>query len=235
MLGPMMAIHVAPDPGISAFDAVASRRSIRRFLSDPVPDAVVDCILAAASRAPSGQNMQPWLVHAVTGDTRARLCREVADAVRAGERSDEYDYFPAEIRDPYRARRRKVGFDLFAIYGVGRDDQAGRQEALLRNFDFFGAPVGLFYTMERDWGYGAWIDMGNLMTNVMTVAPAFGLSTCPQQAWAEYGAAVRRVLPVPDHHVIVSGMALGVADPSAAVNRLVTERVSTDEFVRHYG
>ncbi|WP_340316343.1 nitroreductase [Rhizorhabdus argentea] len=230
-----MTISIEPDPAISAFDAVVGRRSIRRFLPEPVPDVVVDQILAAASRAPSGQNMQPWLVHVVTGDARARMCRVVADAVRAGERSDEYDYFPTEIRDPYRARRRKVGFDLFAIYGVGRDDHAGRQEALLRNFDFFGAPVGLFFTMERDWGYGAWIDIGNFMTNVMTLAPAFGLATCPQQAWAEYGAAVRQVLPVPDDHVIVSGMALGVPDEDATVNSLVTERVATSEFVRRHG
>ena len=228
-------ISVEPDITVSAFDAVAGRRSIRRFLPDPVPGEVVDRILAAASRAPSGQNMQPWLVQVVTGDTRSRLCEVVADAVRAGERSDEYRYFPSEIRDPYRSRRRKVGFDLFAIYGVERDDHAGRQAALLRNFDFFGAPVGLFFTMERDWGYGAWIDIGNFMTNVMTLAPAFGLATCPQQAWAEYGEAVRQVLPVPDNHVIVSGMAMGVPDWTAAVNALVTERVATSEFVRHYG
>ncbi|MEJ7926729.1 nitroreductase [Sphingobium sp. AN641] len=230
-----MTVSIRPDPGVSAFDAVAGRRSIRRFLPDPVPYAVVDNMLATASRAPSGQNMQPWLVHVVTGDTRARLCSVVADAVIAGERSDEYAYFPAEIREPYRARRRKIGFDLFAIYGIGRDDLEGRQRVLLRNFDFFGAPVGLFFTMERDWGYGAWIDMGNFMTNIMTLAPAFGLATCPQQAWAEYGAAVRRVLPVPDDHVIVSGMALGVPDLEAPVNALVTERVATSAFVRHHG
>ncbi len=178
--------------------------------------------------------MQPWHVHVITGDTRARLCAEVAAAVKAGEHSDEYPYFPVDIREPYRARRRKVGFDLFAIYGIGRDNHEGRQHALLRNFDFFGAPVGLFFTMERDWGYGAWIDMGNLMTNVMTLARTFGLATCPQQAWAEYGAAVRRVLPIAGEHVIVSGMALGYEDATAAVNRLVTERVRLDEFVvRH--
>src|SRR3546814_2509781 len=63
--------------------------------------------------------------------------------------------------------------------------------------------------MERDWGLGAWIDLGNIMTNVMTVARAYGLETCPQQAWAEYGRPVRKVLNLPDQHVIVSGMALG--------------------------
>ncbi len=229
-----MTISLEPNPDISAFDAVVGRRSVRRFLPNPVPKAVVDRILAAASRAPSGQNMQPWQVQVVTGDTRNQLCKVVSDAVRAGERSDEYDYFPAEIRDPYRSRRRKIGLDLFTIYGVGRDDHIGRQKALLSNFDFFGAPVGLFFTMEREWGYGAWIDIGNLMTNVMTLAPAFGLATCPQQVWAEYGAAVRHVLSVPDDHVIVSGMALGIPDQHAPVNSLVTERVATSQFIRFY-
>lgn len=88
--------------------------------------------------------------------------------------------------------------------------------------------------MERDWGYGAWIDMGNFVTNVMTLAPAFGLQTCPPQAWCEYGAAVRRALPVPSHHVIVSGMALGYADPHAPVNTLVTEREGPEAFVTHH-
>ncbi len=134
----------------------------------------------------------------MTGDTRARLCSEVSAAVAVGERHDEYDYFPHEIREPYLTRRRKVGFDLLAIYGVDRRDMVGRTRALLRSFDFFGAPVGLFFVMERDRGKGAWIDMGNYMSNVMTLAPAFGLQTCPQQAWCEYGAAVRRVLPVPN-------------------------------------
>lgn len=225
---------MVPDRMISAFAAVEGRRSIRQFLPDKVPEDAVYQILEAASRAPSGQNMQPWMVHYVTGDTRARLCREVKAAASADERSDEYDYFPQEIREPYRARRRKVGFDLFGIYGIGREDMAGRKRALLRNFDFFDAPVGLFFVMERDWGYGAWIDMGNFMTNVMTLAPAFGLQTCPQQAWCEYGAAVRRVLPVADHHVIISGMALGFADPDAPVNRLVTERAPPAAFVTRH-
>lgn len=135
-----MSAGIQPDHGVSAYDAVIGRRSVRRFLSDPVPDAVIDAVLAAASRAPSGQNMQPWFVHVVTGDAQARLSAAVTEAVKAGERSDEYDYFPKEIREPYRARRRKVGFDLFAIYGVRRDDLAGREQALLLNFRLLRSP-----------------------------------------------------------------------------------------------
>ena len=169
--------------------------------------------------------MQPWLVHVVTGETRAALCREVSDAVERGERADEYAYFPEKIREPYLSRRRKVGFDLFEIYGVARDDMAGRQSALLRNFQFFGAPVGLFFTMERDWGMGAWID----------VATAFCLSTCPQQAWCEYGPTVHRVLGISESQIIVSGMALGYADDDARENTLMTDRVPAREFATLHG
>src|SRR3546814_12199508 len=118
----------------------------------------------------------------------------------------------------------KVGVERFAIYGIERNYFEGRKRALLRNLQFVGAPVGLFFTMERDWGLGAWIDLGNIMTNVMTVARAYGLETCPQQAWAEYGRPVRKVHNLQAQHVIVSGMALGYADIEAKENQLVTER-----------
>jgi nitroreductase len=130
--------------------AVAGRKSVRNFLPTPVDETIVHDIIGAAARAPSGQNMQPWLIHYVTGATRDRLCAEVTEAADRGERSDDYPYFPKEIREPYLSRRRKVGFDLFAIYGVERHDMEGRKRALLRNFSFFGAPVGLFFTMERE-------------------------------------------------------------------------------------
>ena len=224
----------SPAQANTAIDAIAGRRSIRRFLPTPVADATVYEILRTASRAPSGQNMQPWLVHFVTGATRDRLSQAVIAAAEAGERSEEYAYFPHQIREPYLSRRRKVGFDLYALYGVERHDIQGRQRAVLRNFDFFGAPVGLFFTMERDWGLGAWIDLGMFMMNVMTLARAHGLETCPQQAWCEYGAAVHPVLGAPDDHVIVSGMALGYGDFAARENSLETDRVPPEAFVTRH-
>lgn len=228
-------IVTPPDRSVSAVDAIGLRQSIRRFLPRPVADQTILDLLNIAARAPSGQNMQPWYVHVVTGDTRNRLCQEVSDAAIKGEQVDEYAYFPsARIREPYLSRRRKIGFDLFEIYGVQKDDMAGRMRALLRNFEFFGAPVGLFFTMDRDWGMGAWIDCSMLMMNVMTLAPAFGLRTCPQQAWCEYGPVVHRVLDIPKSQVIISGMALGYADSEAPENQLVTDRIPATDFVTRH-
>lgn len=215
---------------LSALEAVTGRRSIRRFLPDPVGDETIGAILEAAARAASGTNFQPWLVHVVTGETRDRLSRAVLASAEADEPSLEYRYVPEVPKEPYKSRRRKIGFDLYALYGVERDDMAGRKAAMLRNFTFFGAPVGIFITMDRDQALGAWIDCGMFMQNVMVVARAFGLETCPQQAWCDFGAVVHREIGIPEDHILLSGMALGKADWSAPENTLVTDRAGVAEF-----
>lgn len=218
----------------SALEAVVGRRSIRRFLPTPVPRDRIFEILAAASRTPSGANSQPWLVHVVTGTARDKLSRAVREAAEAGELNPEYPYYPTVMTEPYLSRRRKVGYALYALYGIERDDKVARKEAMLRNFDFFGAPAGLFFTMERKMSFGSWLDMGMFMQNVMTVARAFGLETCTQQAWCDYGPVVHRELGIPEEHILLSGMALGYADTDAPENSLVTERVSPQDFTRFH-
>lgn len=217
-------------PRHDVVEAVSGRRSIRRFLPDPVDEGVVTEILRAASRAPSGTNIQPWLVHVVTGETRERLSRAVLSAAEADEISLEYAYLPEIMKEPYRSRRRKIGFDLYEKYGVERHDMAGRKAAMLRNFSFFGAPIGLFFTMDREMALGAWLDCGMFMQNVMVLARAYGLETCPQQAWCDFGAVVHRELGVSDDHIILSGMALGRAASGALVNTLTSERVPPEDF-----
>lgn len=219
---------------MSAIDAVRERRSIRRFLPTPVSDDVVDAILKASSRAASGTNIQPWFVHVVTGETRQRLSRAVLAAAAADETSLEYQYVASVLEEPYLSRRRKIGYDLYSLYGVDRSDLVGRKAAMLRNYDFFGAPVGMFFTMDRAMALGAWLDCGMFMQNVMVVSRAYGLETCPQQAWCQFGAIVHRELRIPDSHILLSGMALGQADASAIENSLVSERAPVDEFVTRH-
>lgn len=219
-----------PESELSAITAVTGRKSVRRFLPDSVDEATIRAILDAAARAPSGTNIQPWQVHVVTGAARDRLARAGREAAEAERFSLEYVYVPERLEEPYRSRRRKVGFDLYALYGIDRDDMAARKAAMLRNYDFFGAPVGLFVTMDRAMALGAWLDCGMFMQNVMVVARGYGLETCPQQAWCDVGAVVHAELGIPDSQILLSGMALGRIAPDALENTLVSERVGVDEF-----
>lgn len=226
--------RTAPD-AIGALDAIARRQSVRRFLPDTVPMEIVETVLAAAARAPSGTNIQPWHVHAVVGDARDRLSQAVLDAARLGQRCDEYRYMPDALSGRHLARRRKLGYELYALYGIERGDMAARTGAMLRNFEFFGAPLGLFFTMDRYLYAGSWLDLGMFMQNVMLAALPFGLATCPQQAWCEYGAIVHDVLGIPDDQIVVSGMALGYPDPQAPENRLRSERAALGEYLTVHG
>jgi nitroreductase len=208
---------------------VTERHSIRRFLPKDVPLETVRNILKDASRAPSGTNTQPWKVTCVTGETKKNLSKAIEDAVQNDKADLEYQYMPSKLKEPYISRKRKVGYALYELYGIAREDYPARKAAMMRNFEFFGAPVGLFFRMDRDLLYGSWLDMGMFMQNVMLLARAHGLETCPQQAWCEFGSVVHKTLNIPQDEIIISGMSLGFA-ADAPENTLISERAKVEEF-----
>ena len=200
-------------------DALLSRGSTRAFLPDPVPRAMVERILDAARHAPSGSNIQPWRVHVVAGSARDALCAEVRAAAAAGaEPAWPYHYYPVTWRDPYLARRRACGWGLYSLLGIARGDRAAGDAQRLRNFELFGAPVGLFFYVDADLELGSWLDCGMFVQSVMLAARGEGLHTCPQAAWLPFHGIVSRRLGVPPDQRLVTGMALGHADPDAPVN-----------------
>jgi nitroreductase len=215
--------------------AIASRRSIRAFRDVPVHRATVTELLQIASRAPSGSNVQPWKVRVLTGTTLARVSQAMVQACLSGEEErKEYQYYPRNWRSPYIERRRAVGWGLYELAGVARGDKAAGERQRARNFSFFGAPVGLVFTIDRDLEQGSWLDYGMFLQSIMVAARGFGLDTCPQAAIAAYPGILRRELSIPEAEVIVCGMALGVADPEDPTNGLVSEREPVSSFATFY-
>jgi nitroreductase len=214
-------------------DAVASRMSCRAFLDTPVPGATVRSILEAARRTPSGGNVQPWLVYALAGQPLADLKSVVRTEVEKnplGDGSHEYDIYPPGLGEPYRSRRHKAGEDLYGTLGIPREDKVARLLQLARNYDFFGAPVGLFFYLDRSMGPPQWSDVGMYMQTVMLLAREHGLHTCAQEIWSRVPATVAKFLEVPPSLLLFSGMALGHADTAQPVNTLRTDRAPLDEF-----
>jgi len=203
-------------------DAVSARVSIRAFKPDPVPGALVREILEAAARAPSGGNLQPWRVYALAGEPLAALKADVA-ANPFGE-TPEYDVYPPNLWDPLRTRRYECGEDLYATIGIPREDKPARLRQLARNGELFGAPVGLFFCIDRRCGPPQWSDVGMYMQTVMLLAVERGLDTCAQEYWARYPQTVAKAVGLPEDHMLFSGMALGWRDPDAPINTLRTRR-----------
>ncbi len=215
-------------------EAITSRRSIRAFLPTPVARDDIEAILHVAARAPSGSNTQPWKVYVLTGAMRDRLAHAInevwQDPDQLSQHKEEYDYYPREWVSPYVDRRRKVGWDLYALLGLTRDNKAGMHAQHGRNFTFFDAPVGLIFTIDRVMEQGSWLDYGMFLQNIMVAARARGLDTCPQAAFTQFHQVIADVLQLPDSEQLVCGMALGFADSSRIENTLVTERAPLDHF-----
>jgi len=220
-------------------NAIASRRSIRAFLPDPVPRAVIEEILAVAARAPSGTNTQPWKVYVLTGEAKRELSRRVIaaydDPVERATHTEEYDYYPTEWRSPFVDRRRKVGWDLYGLLGIAKTDKARMRAQHSRNYEFFGAPVGLMFTIDRVMQTGSWLDYGMFLQSVMIGARAHGLHTCPQAAFTQFHRIIVPFIGAPPNEQLVCGMSLGHADFDAVENALVTEREPVSGFAQFLG
>jgi len=226
-----------PASDIAAAEAaVASRRSVRAFLPTPVPRATIERILAVASRAPSGTNTQPWKVYVLTGERLVSLSKKLVaaydDPEESARHSEEYPYYPTEWVSPYIDRRRKVGWDLYGLLGIGKTDKARMHAQHRRNYEFFGAPVGLMFTIDRILRQGSWLDYGMFIEGVMVAARAHGLDTCPQAAFTPFHRIVTEAIGAPASEQLVCGMSLGWADASAIENTLVTEREPVTGFAR---
>jgi nitroreductase len=219
--------------------AITSRRSVRAFLPTPVPRSTVEDILRVASRAPSGVNTQPWKVTVLTGAAKAGLSTQIlaahdanAAAGSSGADVGEYEYYPTEWVSPYIERRRKIGWDLYGLLGIAKNDKARMHAQHGRNYSFFGAPVGLIFTIDRVLRRGSWLDYGMFLENIMVAARGRGLDTCPQAAFIGFHKIIAEFLQLPAAEMVVCGMSLGFADESAAENRLVTERAPVEAFTR---
>jgi nitroreductase len=217
-------------------DAVSQRISVRAFKSDPVPGPIVREILEVARRSPSGGNLQPWRVYALSGRPLAEFKAVIAAKFAAGEtETPEYDVYPRSLWEPFKKRRRNTGAERYAALGVHDKDPAALRDLGERNYRFFDAPVGLFFCLDRRLGPPQWSDMGMYMQTVMLLAAEQGLDTCPQESWSNWPVSVRAYLGLPDDLMLFAGMSMGYRDPDHPLNAIRTVREPFEVFAEMRG
>lgn len=218
-------------------EAITSRITARAFLDTPVPGAVLRQILETAKRAPSGGNLQPWHVWVLGGDEMARFKALIKEKLAVSPRGEgtEYQIYPPELKEPYKARRFKCGEDMYATIGIPREDKFGRLLNFARNFEFFGAPAAFFFAIDRTMQQGQWADLGMFMQSIMLLAREHGLHTCPQEAWAIWHKTAGEFFSIPPELMLFCGMGIGAMDEAHPINALRTERAALDEFATFVG
>lgn len=217
--------------------AIADRRSVRAFLDKPVDTLLITDIVERAARAATGGNLQPWHIDIVHGESMAKLKAIMVEKLGKGPGSEqaEYDIYPKVLPTLYKDRRYGVGEELYARLGIPREDKMGRMMWFARNFQFFGAPVALFCTVDRNMGPPQWSDLGMYLQNVMLLAVEAGLATCAQECWAVYPQTIRSFLGTPDERMLFTGMSIGYEDTSDAANAVRTSRAPSNEWLTQHG
>ena len=211
-------------------DALQRRISTRAFLPTPVPESLVREILDVARWAPSGGNLQPWKVIVVSGSAQAAVKELAGKKVPFESEEGDRPVYPLNLWEPHRSRRFKVGEDMYALLGIPREDKPGRLKQFARNFEFFGAPVGLFFVIDERMGHAQWAHLGMFMQSVALAAIERGVASCFQEFWAALRKTLKAHFQLPEQEMIYCGMSLGYADPAAPINKLRSERANVDEF-----
>lgn len=225
---------------MTVYEALASRRSVRDFLPTPVSGAVIRRVLEAAARSPSGGNVQPWHIDVVAGEKldelKAVMQRRLQETA-AGGRSEqpEYDIYPKELVAPYRDYRFQLGEAMYASMGIPREDKAARLRWFARNFQFFGAPMALFCSIDRRMGPPQWSDLGMFLQSVMLLLREEGLDSCPQESWSAYPKTVSDFIGIPPERMLFCGMSIGHANAQHPVNQFPVERAGLAQFARFHG
>ena len=225
---------------MTVYEALASRRSVRDFLSTPVSGDVIRRVLEAASRAPSGGNVQPWHIDVVAGarldELKAIMQRRLREVAEGGPPDAlDYDIYPANLWPPYRDYRFQLGEQMYATMGIGRQDKPARLRWFARNYEFFGAPLALFCSIHRGMGPPQWSDLGMYLQSVMLLLAEEGLDSCPQEAWSVYPKTVGDFIGLPPERLLFCGVSIGHANPEHPVNALRSERAGLDQIARFHG
>jgi nitroreductase len=209
---------------------LTTRHSCRGFLPQPVPDAIIERIVAIAQRTPSWCNAQPWQVIITKGAATDRF-RAALTAHAAANPVAPDIAFPREYRGKYLERRRVCGFQLYEAVGVKRGDREAAAVQGFENFKLFGAPHVAIITSDEALGsYGA-VDCGAYVNNFLLAAQSLGIASIPQAALASHAKFVRNHFRIGDDRLFVCGISFGYEDNAHKANSFRTERAPLDEVV----
>lgn len=227
-------------PAKTVTEAVRQRISTRGFLPDPISQAELADLLETAQRAPSGGNLQPWRTIAVTGQAKNEIIDLAAKTLSkdplAPIELDRPVYPDFKQIDPvYNARRKRVGEMMYEKIGIPKEDRAGRIQWFARNYQFFGAPVGLFFIIDKRMGHGQWAHVGMYMQTIALLAEERGWGTCMQECWARLRTELHDHFQLGEHDMLYCGMSLGIPDESEPANALYAERAPQSEIVTFKG
>ena len=213
-------------------EAVLSRKSIRAFSNKSISSELIRDLLIAASRSPSGGNLQPWRVCVINNKSMEDFLD--FQSTWEGEEAPSYDIYPPNLKEPYRTSRYQLGEQMYELLGIEREDKEARINQVLKNFNFFGAPAALFCFIDKGMGPPQWSDLGMFLQTFMLLAQEHGIDTCAQEAWSLKSVSIKQFFNIDESEMLFCGMAIGIRDQDAVINQLESKRRSVDDWAQFF-
>ncbi len=205
-------------------EAIRSRKSIRGYKPDPVPDKVLEQLLDVARWSPSGVNAQSWEFVVLTGETLEAVKRANVEQMDLGVEPHPYLDGPTST-GPYRERQVTLGRELFRLLDIGREDRDKRREWTKTGLRFFDAPAAIIVCADEETAQLMSIfDVGLVTQTIALAALHFGLGTCIQRAALNYPDVVTKTVGIPESKRLYVALAIGYPDADIPVNTLRSTR-----------
>ncbi|TGJ98308.1 nitroreductase [Leptospira langatensis] len=215
-------------------DAVFTRHSIRDYESRAIEDSVLKDLFSKSLRSPSWKNSQPWKVHVVSGAKKDRLAKLMMERAKQDSAPVPDTIWPTGFPSDAKKRMFDLGMKIYGAAGIERKDKEARDKFMLRNFEFFGAPTGVFITTEFDLNFYIALDIGCYLNTVMLLARSYGLGSVPQAALSAFPEVVRQELGLSESEKVVCGLSLGYPKADSSLNRFHTPREEVSNLVKFY-
>ena len=217
-------------------EALKQRKTVRGFKKDSVPDSVIKEIFSLAQQSPSNCNTQPWHVAVVSGEKRDELEKKIVAEIMSGKAPGAvFQPGDQDLKGVYKDRQYACAADYYSTMGIERSDKQARQQLMLKNWQFFGAPHVAFVSMPKYMGAVNSVDVGIYLQSLMLLFVEYGLASCPQGALAFYPDPVFEMCDIPEENGILCGISFGYADEDAQINKVKMPRAELAENVSFLG
>lgn len=218
---------------MNIIDAIHKRQSIRSFKDREVSQETVRKILNISKFAPSGGNTQPWKVYVLNQNIMTELESAILHNLDNGiSEKPNFSIYPQPMSDHLKNRVKECGKLMYGALEIKKDDIEGRLNQLKQNFSFFGAPVGMLITVEKEVDLNGWGHVGHFIQNLCLSSIEFGLGTCLQESWSMYPETVQKITNYKKSEILWCGVALGYPNNDHPINNYRTPREDIDTFAK---
>ncbi|MDY6844022.1 MAG: nitroreductase [Thermodesulfobacteriota bacterium] len=217
-------------------EAIKMRKSIRGYKADPIPKDILHALLEISLRSPSAMNTQPWEIAVITGEPLENIRKGTIEALTSGQMPVSDLPQGKSFEGIYKERQRELGFELYGLMGIAREDKEKRNEWTMKGLRTFEAPAIIIISADESLDISrTFCDIGALIQTICITAVDYGLGTCINGQGIMFPQVIRKFVPIPESKKMYMCISIGYPDWEHPANKLESRREPLETNTTWYG